>query len=163
MKLEDHFNEEKLPDFLEDLRGENPFQTPHNYFKGLPDQIMQRIQEEKSQSQPDKWWHSLTKILQSTLVPKPVWAIATVLVVGAYFWMNNVNQLNINDLESDFTSVELAQYIQDHIDDFEVSDFYVHDLEDVDILSESMQDAEIEPLLDDLMEDIDLETLQRIL
>lgn len=163
MKIEDHFNEEKLPDFLEEMRGENPFKTPHNYFRGLPDQIMQRIQEEKSQTQPDSWWNSLANIVQKALIPKPVWALAMVLIVGGYFWMNNANQLHIQDLESDFTSGELAQYIQEHIDDFEVSDFYVHDFEDVDILGESMQDAEIEPLLDDLMEDIDLETLQRIL
>ncbi|MCB0684873.1 MAG: hypothetical protein KDC53_00060 [Saprospiraceae bacterium] len=163
MKNSDHFDERKLPDFLEDLRKENPFTTPHNYFDALPDQIMQRIHEENSRSLKNSWWEELLSRWNLMLNPSPAWALAMVLIMGTVFWISNPNNHGTELLQDHFSANEIAEYVQNHIDEFEVSDFYAQDVDDIDILSETLRSDEIDPIFNDLMDDIDLETLQRIL
>ena len=162
MKNSNQFEAEELPDFLQEMRRDNPFKTPHNYFNALPEQIMQRIQEESTRTS-QKWWQVLYTKWQSRLSPKPAWALAIVVIVAGLVFYNIPNTDSTQMLAGDFTSVEIAQYVQNHIDDFEVSDFYAQDMDDMEILGETIETDEIDPLLDDLMDDIDLETLQRIL
>ncbi len=74
--------------------------------------------------------------------------------------MRPVGDTNISDA---ITSVEIAEYVRHHIDDFEESDFYINDPESLDILGDTFQSGDIDPILKDLMDQVDIETLQRIL
>lgn len=160
MKTNKNKEEERLPDFLQEIKGDNPFRIPHNYFREFPEQIMEQIQKEKEARSQNAWWRFLVSRWDALSLPKPALALVMVLLISAIFWFNNSQNLS---LEENFTSMEIAQYVQEHIDDFEVSDFYVQELEGIDILGEEWKADEMEPILDDLMEDMDLETLQRIL
>ena len=161
MKKINQFEEERLPGFLEDLKKDNPFKTPHNYFNTLPDQIIQRLQDEQNKGH-QSWWQALLA-RWPVLNPKPVWALATMLIIISLFWVNTQNPDSAATLVEDFSPVEIAEYVQNHLDDFEVSDFYAQDIDNIDILGETMEMEELEPLLEELMDDIDLETIQRIL
>jgi hypothetical protein len=155
-------NHERLPDFLREMRRDNPFVTPHNYFKELPDQIMARIQSDKSRKQIPKW-QQLLPIIDWIFRPKPAWAMATVIVVAGLLYVNLPNPVADVSFNQEFSTTDIAQYVQTHIDDFEESDFYRQGFEASDILGESLSTEDIDPIFNDLIDDLDLETLQRIL
>lgn len=160
MKEEEKMKEDRLPDLLQRTNKHNPFQIPHNYFREFPDQLMEQIFEESLKKNRESWWQSIFKRLHLALNPKPIMALGMMVLVAALFWLSRPGTSSLQD---EFTSGEIAQYIQEHIDEFEVSDFYVQDLEGIDILAEEFDGDDVEPILDDLMEEMDLETLQRIL
>ncbi|MBK8502739.1 MAG: hypothetical protein IPL46_11255 [Saprospiraceae bacterium] len=155
-------NHDRLPDFLREMRNDNPFVTPHNYFKELPDQIMSRIQSDKSGRQVSKWAQLLMAI-DRIFIPKLAWALATVIIVTGLFYLNLPRPVATESFNQEFSATDIAQYVQTNIDDFDESDFYDHDLEAFDLLGESINNEDIDPIFHDLLDDIDLETLQRIL
>ena len=160
MKEEEKMKDDRLPDLLQGTKKHNPFQIPHNYFREFPDQLMEKIIEESEKKNRESWWQSIFTRWHLALSPKPIMALGVMAVVAALFWLSRPGTSSLQD---EFTSGEIAQYIQEHIDDFEVSDFYVQDLEGIDILAEEIEGDDVKPILDDLMEEMDLETLQRIL
>lgn len=160
MKQDQNF--ERLPDFLKEMRNDNPFVTPHNYFKELPDQIMSRIQSENSRRQVPKG-QQLLSFFGRIFIPKPAWALATVIVVAGLFYINLPRPAVTMSFEEEFSPNDIAQYVQNHIEEFDESDFYHLDFEASDVLIETLDPEEIDPIFDNLIDDIDLETLQRIL
>jgi hypothetical protein len=155
-------NDEKLPDFLRELRKDNPFVTPHNYFKELPDKIMTRIQSDKSRSQVSKWDQILMSV-DRIFLHKPVWSLATVIILAGLLYLKQPQPSNEISFDQEFSAIDIAQYVQTHIDDFDENDFYIHDPENLDLLGESIDSEDLDPNFDDLINDFDLETLQRIL
>ena len=153
---------ERLPEFLEEMRKDNPFVTPHNYFKELPDQVMVRIQSEKSRSKASNL-HQVLSVFDRIFIPKPAWTLAAVIIVASFFYMNRPRPAAITLIDQEFTSADLAQYVQTHIDDFDESDFYYQGFEGTDLLAETLDPEDIDPIFNDLIDDIDLESLQRIL
>lgn len=153
---------ESLPPFLEEIRKDNPFKTPHNYFRELPDEIMERVGElQRSGTKTTRskdWWKSW--IIGVRL--QPAWAMAIIIVIAGVFLVQIMRPDSI-PVGEDLTSGEIAEYVQLHIDDFEESDFYQEDAIEMDILGETFESGAIDPILEDIMDDLDLETLQRVL
>jgi hypothetical protein len=155
-------DQESLPSFLEELRKDNPFKTPHTYFRELPDEIMGRVGEVKRSGTETgrlkDWWEKW--IIGARL--QPAWVIAIVIVISGVFLLQ-IPQPDSIPVGGDLTSGEIAEYVQLHIDDFEESDFYQADAIEMDILGETFENGVIDPILEDIMDDLDLETLQRVL
>ncbi len=153
---------ESLPPFLEEIRKDNPFKTPHNYFRELPDEIMERVGEvQRSRTETGRsrdWWKSW--IIGVRL--QPAWAMAIIIVIAGVFLVQ-IPQPGSVPVGGNLTSGEIAEYVQLHIDDFEESDFYQADAIEMDLLGETLESGAIDPILEDIMDDLDLETLQRVL
>lgn len=166
MKKLKHEEDETLPDVLRGMKGSNPFKIPHNYFRELPDQIMSRISREDIQVDDSPRWINLIERWKIWLHPGPVWALVAIVLAAGIFLFRNPQpvMMPVDAIISDaITSVEIAEYVRHHIDDFEESDFYINDPESLDILGDTFQSGDIDPILKDLMDQIDIETLQRIL
>jgi hypothetical protein len=155
--------EEGIPQFLQDLKKEKPFITPHNYFKELPDLIMQRIQEEEVRKIKPSFAEVLWNLLRSYLSPKPAWALAVMVVVAAVFFFELEKPSEMLTLEQAISTQEISNYVQSHIDEFDEHDFYTTEVAETDFLGESVTQEDLDPMLDGLIDDIDLETIQRIL
>ena len=162
MKKQYNKNED-LPEFLRELQGENPFVTPHNYFRELPDQIMQRLHEETRETPQRSIFEMLQLRLQALLTPQPAWALALVVVVAAVFFFDRETPHEFASVGNEMSTEEIATYVKSNIDDFDEFDFYVTETAEIDILGETLESLEVESLMDGLMDEMDLETLQRIL
>lgn len=163
MKNPDQRPTEEIPAFLQDLKKENPFITPHNYFKDLPDLIMHRIYQEAEQKVQPSVYEVLRNFLRPFLTPKPAWALALVVVVAGIFFFDLEKPNASLTLEDGISTEEISEYVQLHLDEFEEYDFYTTEVAEIDILGESLGQEEIDPMFDGLIDDIDLETIQRIL
>jgi hypothetical protein len=163
MKNQDKRPEEGIPEFLQGLKKQNPFITPHNYFKDLPDLIMQRIQKEAEQKITPSVFEVLWGFLRPFLTPKPAWALALVVIVAGISFLDLEKPENALSLEDDVSMEEISNYVQLHLDEFEEDDFYTTEVAEIDILGESLDLEQMDPMFDGLIDDIDLETIQRIL
>ncbi len=160
--MQDHRprNEEDTPDFLQGLKEENPFVVPHNYFKTLPDQVLDRLREGEESQVQQRVWPVLERWLIALWSPRPALALATVLLaIGAFvFWPSGTEDAW---MAADFSSDEILQYVSQNLDDFEAIDLY--DGGELDLLGEIISADDVDPYLEDLLEDVDIETLQDIL
>lgn len=150
----------KLPNLLEAYQERNPFVVPHNYFKELPDKVLDRIKEEK----PSSLLFRLNIVLQQwaqRAILRPALAVASVVVIISVFllWPNSADQIAMPQLTQD----EVMDYVISNIDEFEEEIFYIEEASDLDLLGESLEGDDLEELLDDLLDDIDEETIQNIL
>lgn len=162
MKEQWQEEDETFPGVLGEIKGRNPFKIPHNYFQELPDQIMNRINRENAPAEDSPRWIDLIERWKIWLNPKLVWTlVAFVLAAGIFLFRDP--QPVIMPVGDAITSVEIAEYVRHHIDDFEESDFYINDPESLDILGETFESGDVDPILKDLMDQVDIETLQRIL
>ncbi len=162
MKKLKNEEDETLPDVLRRMKGSNPFKIPHNYFQELPDQIMSRIHQENTPVDDTARWIALIERWKTWLNPRPVWALVTIVLVAGIFLFRNPQPV-LMPFGDAITSLEIAEYVRHHIDDFEESDFYINNPESLDILGEDFQSGDVDPILKDLMDQVDIETLQRIL
>lgn len=162
MKKLKHEEDETFPGVLKERKGSNPFKVPHNYFEELPDQIMSHINRENTVVGDSPRWIDLIERWKTWLNPRPVWILVAILLAAGIFLFRNPQPV-IMPVGNAITSVEIAEYVRHHIDDFEESDFYINDPESLDILGETFQSGDVDPILKDLMDQVDIETLQRIL
>ena len=113
------FNEDHLPTFLKEMKKENPFQVPHNYFKQLPDRIMEEIiKEDQSKSSGQQaWWQQVEEIFAKLWAPKPILALASLLMLlGVWFFWPSQSQ---TDLFAEFSQDEIQQYVLENLDEFD--------------------------------------------
>ncbi len=153
----------KLPDEVENRKGENPFIVPHNYFKNLPDEILGRIHsEEEEVPKSVSWIQQWIEAISTRIFPRPVMALAIVLLVAIMVWWPRQKDEQILALQH-LEQEEIAAYIEANIDEFNEMDFYTDEAANADPMEESLQEDNLAPLVDDLLEDVDIETLENIL
>ncbi|MDH3650385.1 MAG: hypothetical protein OEQ53_11920 [Saprospiraceae bacterium] len=161
--MSDHKSEkdrDELREFLKDLPRENPFVVPHNYFKDLPNAVLDRIREEDEKRKSPSFWEQLESWWMSKLV-KPALALIVFIAVGVYIlWPT---EYSVDLMTTELTEQEIRNYVIHNLDEFEEDFFYLSETEGLDILSESFGDEEVEILWEELIEDLDAETLQNIL
>ena len=153
-----------LPEALHKLKEENPFVIPHNYFKTLPDEVMQKIRDEEATSK--SLTHGWKSYLTSLLSPRPAWALAAVLVVmGVWIWWSQdaPSDTPAFVIQQDLTEEEVLAYVTDHIDEFEEMDFYSEEAAQQDLFNEYFNEEELDPVLDELIEEVDVEMLEKML
>ncbi len=162
----DHQREPELPEQLKSKRTENPFVVPHNYFRELPDEIMRAVQEDQSAiANRPGWAHYFSSWLRTWLTPRPVMAMATLVLLlgGVFWWTANAPDDDLLTME-EFEQHEIMQYIEKHLDEFDEADFYTDDAAAMDHpLQELIEVDELQPYLDDIIEDVDIEALGDIL
>ncbi len=154
----------ELPPILKERKDENPFVIPHNYFKGLPDEILERVKEESSHDSIS-WTAKLSSGLFTLLQPRVVLAFASIAIVvaGMFWWAQSSMTSDELLATADFDQEELATYIFDHLDEFNESDFYTDEAAALDPMEESFDEQNVDPLLDELIDDFDMESLKDLL
>jgi len=119
MKKKNEIKEElkKLSPFLSEIKKEDSFKVPQNYFKSLPDKVLDQVRvvtkaPEHSPTQPS-WIDRLIENIAVLFQPRYAvgFATATILVVASVYF----SQQPDSPIEG---SYQLAsQYIEDNIDD----------------------------------------------
>lgn len=157
------YDEDHLPEFLKDLKKENPFQVPHNYFKHLPDQIMEEIKakENSRQAKQNVWWHNLAGTITNFWAPKPILALASLLLVlGLWFFWPSPGQ---SDFFAEFSQDDIQHYIIENLDEFDENYFYHVDPSTLSTIINGLDQEEMDDLMDQIIDDLDEETIQNIL
>ena len=154
---------ENLSPFLSKMKEKKEgFEVPKNYFKGLPNQIFEKLGNEPSPlAMPEKsgqgFWSNPFQFL---FRPKYALAFATVslLIMASIFWTNNPTEtLPLAEL----TSEEIQTYISDNIDEFDEELFMESNLRFEDL--EAFENADSDELLNDIIDDLDIEDLEELL
>ncbi len=167
MNKKNEINDElkKLSPFLSDIKKENAFKVPENYFKTLPDQVLEQVKtttntSEKRVTQPG-WMERLMENIAVLFQPKYAvgFATALILVVASVYFI----QKPTDSFDGSYTSVN--QYVSDHIDEFDVEMLWeasvfetgennLDEYNDIDNLDEyfeeiidELDDSELEKLL----------------
>jgi hypothetical protein len=101
---------------LSNLKQEDGFSTPFNYFKELPDRVLARIAEEE-QSTASVWSR-----MRGLLKPRYALALASVLMlIVAGVWYGNLQKSQ--DLLSGISQEEAFEYILANLNEFSGDDF----------------------------------------
>jgi len=147
-----------LSPLLSGIKKDNAFKVPKDYFKSLPDKVLEQVQvtkniTEKATDQPS-WLNRLIENIAVLFQPKYAvgFATALILIVAAvYINQNSGDQLNDSNLF-------VSQYIEENIDDFdaellwEASVFENDDELEDDTGSDEFFDELIDELNDDELE-----------
>jgi hypothetical protein len=163
MDSQKKYNKDQIPEFLKDLKRENPFQVPPNYFKHLPDQIMEKIvaEERERKAEHPGWWRYLEGVLAHLWAPKPILALASVLLVLGvwFFWLSSSQP----EYFAEFTPDDIQHYVIEHLDEFDEN--YFHDVAPFTLsnIDNGWNPEEMDDLLDQIIDDLDEETIQNIL
>ena len=155
----------ELPPILKEMKGENPFGVPHNYFKGLPDEVLDQIRQEKQPHASNSWITNLSKSLIAIFQPRAILAFASIgiVIAGMFWWAQSSSSSDTLFAAEDFDQQELATYILDHLDEFNESDFYTNEAASLDPMEETFDEQDLDPLLDELIDDFDTESLEDLL
>ena len=159
--------EPEIPEIIKPLRKENPFVIPHNYFRELPDEVMRRIHEEDQRVAyaPKSWLERLNLWMGPLVSTRPALALAmVVLTVGAFVWFGQDRSDEHALAAGSFEQAELVAYIQEHLDEFDESDFYSDDAAGMDHpLRDDIDESELAPFLDDIIDEVDIGELEDLL
>jgi len=138
----------------------NPFRTPANYFVELPDEIRSQLGAEAEAPVKVDQWEVIQGWILSLLSPNPAFALLIILIVSGLFLFKDreISESNIYSLTPD----EITEYLEDNIDELDVTDFYMIDPESLDPLSSSLDPQELDNYLDELVEDMDLEMIEEV-
>ncbi len=172
MKNNDKIKEEleRLSPFL--LRQKDKpegFEVPKDYFKSLPDFVLEKVAEKPAftQEQSPNWLDNLTVLFQSFFQPRYVLAVASVallLVAGIYFSSSSeTNQPLAEAILGELSDDVLHSYVSDNIVEFELSLF---EEQLAGNFGESFPTPELdgeEELLDELLDDLSIEELEDLL
>ena len=166
MKKKNEIKDElqKLSPFLADLKKEHNFKVPENYFKSLPDKVLDQARvttktPEHSPAQPS-WLDRLAEYVLFLFQPKYAVGFATVLIVvvaSIYFMRGPDNQ-------TDGSFMIASQYVEENIDEFdaemlwEASVFEDVKTSDDTTIEDDSYDEYFEEIIDDL-DDSELEIL----
>ena len=100
---------------LSELKREDGFTTPHNYFKEFPDKVLVKIATEEQKPASVLTW------LQSLMRPRFVVAFASVLVlIVAGVWYSRMQ--STSDPIVSITQDEALEYVLDNLYDFTSDD-----------------------------------------
>jgi hypothetical protein len=151
------------------------FKVPKNYFKTLPDQVLEQIKPQPFPAKQPNWLEELALFFQSLFQPRyaVAFASAAILLAAAYFCF-----LREKPVEP---SQPVAEVKLEDIPDGAIQEYISNNIEDLDkdmILEKSLAAEEVKTLpniapkpdvkemeqyLDENIEDIDLEDLEDML
>ena len=160
---------EGLSPFLVSQKGrEDGFRVPQDYFKSLPDEVMDRIREKPVPVAEPKphWLDTLASGLQSLFQPRYALAFATVavLVVAGIYLFKGGNGENCPPGQLACIPDEaIENYVYENIDEFDSGLFEQHF---VNRDAPSLPDLELEEMeeyLDRELDNIDLDDLEDLL
>lgn len=146
------------------------FKVPDNYFKQLPDDLLQQLAAEAAPSkavQPH-WLDQLLAPIIWILQPRYAMALASglILIVAAYFLLRPqaVDEVFVQDL----TETEISNYIADNIEDFDLNLLIEAGGVELDMVPEVTSpeapiEEELDEYLDEIIEDLDLDELEDLL
>ena len=133
---------------------------PEGYFEQLQKDVKGRLQEEEKSTPKGKVVPLLSRRWLSIAA-----SVIILLSVGAYYWQTNPSTI----LPAEPSNLELANYIQENLDDFELELLskyaFAEDEPKFDLLPEDdpFESEEMDELIDDLIDEMDLSTLEELL
>ncbi|NND09445.1 MAG: hypothetical protein HKN87_23980 [Saprospiraceae bacterium] len=156
--------DEKLPKFLQEMKDENPFQVPPEYFKNLSTQTWKRMQKTQ-ESRGIRWvpdgFRFAIRATVGLLRPTMAFGAIALLIGLAILWPNTEE---FGGHGAMLTEQEILTYIAENVDDFDVNELYWAEaltMEEVpsDLLGDPSDELELEPVFEELIEDLDLEDI----
>lgn len=156
--------EDQLPTFLQEMRGQNPFQVPPTYFKNLGEETWQRAnptRDRKGIRILPQGISSAFKVVIRRLRPSLILGAIALLIGLAVLWPSSSE-----DAESAMalTETEILEYLEANVDDFELSELYdanalTMEGVSIDMLGDPSQQLDLDPFYEELVEDLDLEDI----
>lgn len=161
---------EELSPFLSKMeKKKGGFEVPANYFKQLPDLIMDRIQEEETPSYSvaptTNWLDQIIERIQLLLQPQYAMALASVailIVASIFFFGQNDNLTNATTL-AEVSDDEISSYVMNNVEEFEMDLL-------MEVMDEEVLEAETENepsgdenYLDDIIDDLSDEELEELM
>ncbi|MEM1217637.1 MAG: hypothetical protein AAGH79_01935 [Bacteroidota bacterium] len=139
---------------------EEGFQVPGGYFAQLQKDLKAKLEEPAPAEKPR------TKLipLRSRRLLSVAASVLVLLVAGTFWW-----QMSSPSAMADPSNIELADYVQANLDDFELellTKYVVADEEtNLDFLpvEDPLEKEEMDQLIDDLMEEMDWSELEELL
>ncbi len=163
----------ELSPFLWEQKGRpEGFEVPKDYFKSLPDEVLQKVNAgQQTVIEPkEHWWDNLMEYLQSLFQPKYALAFASVaiLLIAGMVYMKK------DDMQS--PTPQLAEVILDQVPDDVLQDYISNNIDEFDesLLEEELTENSGEPLpefeindpdelMDELIDDLDISELEDLL
>ena len=154
-----------LSPFLSDIKKENAFKVPKDYFKSLPDKILEQVQVSKNTTEQtttqSSWLDRLIEGIAILFQPRYAvgFATALILIVAAVYF----NQKPGDQFDGSFQLV--SQYVEDNIDEFDADMLWeasVFEADD-DFIEEMEDDAGSNEELDELIDELDDDELKMLL
>jgi len=153
-----------LSPFLSEIKKENAFKVPKDYFKTLPDDVLKQVQvtsntTEQSTTQ-SSWLDWLIENIAVLFQPKYAVGFATALILivaSVYFFQNPTDDLD--------GSAQLSEYVEENIDEFDVEMLWEASVfeGDENYIDETENDAGFEEDLEELINDLDDNELEMLL
>jgi len=139
---------------LNQMRRDDGFTVPPNYFRELPDRVFVRIEAEQRQSQKAKSWLWDFLSGKGRVGLRPVLAFATVLILiaaGIWFGRPHASQ----DVLASVTQTEALDYVLDNLDDYSSDDILMAGaLSGWDATELApMSDDNLDNIMDDILDD----------
>ena len=160
-----------LSPFLSDLKKENPFKVPQQYFEQLPDELMNRVRKDRLRSSDktkvswlDQFLNELVRIFSPRLVAG--FATCVLLLAAGFFFLRQEQNPAEQEFLAGVSNEEIQQYLSDNIDDIDDEMLIEMSLShhNVDVLGPiDLKEEEMEEFIEDFMDDIDDETLEELL
>jgi hypothetical protein len=161
---------EELSPFLSKMKKEKEgFEVPTNYFKQLPDLIMDRIQEEEAPSYSTapttNWLDQIIERIQLLLQPQYAMALASVailIVASIFFFGQNDDLANATTL-AEVSDDEISSYVMNNVEEFEMD--LLMEVMDEEVLEEELENESSgdDNYLDDIIDDLSDEELEELM
>jgi hypothetical protein len=155
----------KLSPFLSDIKKENAFKVPKDYFKSLPDKVLDQIQVSKNTTEQisaqASWIDRLIENIAVLFQPRYAigFATALILIVAAIY----INQKPVNQLNG--SSNLVSQYVEENIDEFDAEMLWeasVFESEE-NYNDETEDDVGSDEYLEELIDELDDSELEMLL
>lgn len=143
----------KITPNLSKIKKENPFRVPDQYFEELPGAIMERMKDAKyGQQRGYRLWTSF----------RPHLAIAATIIVFVIISYASVKLLFSDSTDQEFSSLEIAEYIEYYSSDLDEILFYevLDDIQEQELNAADYEEVIINYLLD---QDIDFQSIVEVL
>jgi hypothetical protein len=167
MNKKNEINDElkKLSPFLSEIKKENVFKVPENYFKTLPDKVLEQIQtttntSEERATQPG-WMERLIENIAVLFQPKYAagFATALILVIATVYFI----QKPTDSFDGSYSSVN--QYVSDNIDEFDAEMLWEASVFESgeNIIDEQNDNNNIDEYFEEIIDDLDDSELEKLL
>jgi len=163
---------EQISPFLADLKKENPFKVPANYFDDLSDQVLEKARpsaasESVGVKNGPGLLDQLAVFIQRLFQPQYAVGFATValLIVAGLFFLKNDEDPTLATSE-ELTLEEATDYLAANIDEFDTDllmsvEFGEDEIDEISLVE--IGEEEFNEVLEDLLEDFDEEDLEELL
>lgn len=143
------------------------FEVPVNYFTSLQNEVLEKIEADRSTT----WKYKIQQVLiwvDLRILSQPVYRLAILFgfVLGISFLVFPTHTSSVAEA-NEIPKEDIQQYVLSHIEDFE-TDLISAFLEEPNLSSDfsigkSQNNNELDTVLEDIIEDIDLEDLEDFL